>query len=148
MREHTVWHVSITSHVEHSYTQKRRQYFASVELSDDDGILSSLHRDEDEDSSLCLTGRGSFALKSLAMCSHDWTVQSGFGLERGNGPQLERSDQLHVIGRVETQLAVVEATFAPALLVLILQLRQLIAFIDKTETETCSRRGRCKTDLT
>lgn len=37
MREHTVWHVSITSEIKHGYTQKRLKYFASVE---DDGILN------------------------------------------------------------------------------------------------------------
>ncbi len=30
MREHTVWHVSITSEIKHSYTRKRLKYFASV----------------------------------------------------------------------------------------------------------------------
>lgn len=76
MRERTVWHVSITS--ENSYTQKRLTYccFSIWTMM---WSWTGLLCDEcwDEDGSLCPTGRGSFAFKSLAMCSYDWTVQSG-----------------------------------------------------------------------
>lgn len=46
-------------------------------------------------------------------------------------PQLEQLNWLHVIGRVKTELPVVQATFTPALLVLLLQLRQLVPFSKK-----------------
>lgn len=46
-------------------------------------------------------------------------------------PRLGRLDRLHIIGRVKTELAVIQATFTPALIVLVFQLRQQITLIDK-----------------
>lgn len=38
-------------------------------------------------------------------------------------------DRLHVVGRVETQLTAIQTTFAPALLVLLLQFCQFVTFV-------------------
>ncbi|KAG7226765.1 hypothetical protein INR49_014114 [Caranx melampygus] len=79
------------------------------------------------------------AFTSICCCyqDYDWTIQSGFALQRDKHPQLEDLDRLHVIGRVEAHLAVVKATFTPALFVLLLQLRQLVPFISERR-QTCS----------
>ena len=90
---------------------------------------------------LCPTARGSFAFKSLAMCSYDRTVQSGFALRWHKRPQPEQLDRLHVIGRVKTQPAVFSATFPPALLVL-LQLHQLVPW-NRERTKKCTTGGHC-----
>ena len=61
---------------------------------------------------------------SLAKCRCDWTTDRVWVAAAAGGGAL---DGLHVVGGVQTQLPVVQATLAPALLVLLLQLGQLVA---------------------
>lgn len=109
-------------------TQQRQQCFASVIVTWGDVSLSNLR---DDDSLLLLSGNERFAFKSLAMCGHEWTLQSRFHLRGGEHPQLGHLDQLHIIGRIKTKLAIIQATFTPPLIVFVLQFRQQITLIDK-----------------
>lgn len=122
------------THERHNNILLQLQYL-EVKWSWTDWAVSLPHHEcRDEDSSLCLTGREGFDLISGLWQCAVMTGRFSLGLMRKR-PQLELLNCLHVIGWVKTELAVVQATFTPALIILILQFRQLITFNRGRESE-------------